>query len=102
MKTLIIECLRIMIRTSHLGIAKCKILSIYLRRKEILLIIFHHFIELHFKNLYMINRFWTTFKTLAEIESEYKYWQLCMGDYYKNAHFKDLFDVLQMFYFLII
>ena len=50
----------------------------------------------------MINRFWTTFKTLAEIESEYKYWQLCMGDYYKNAHFKDLFDVLQMFYFLII
>ena len=38
----------------------------------------------------MIKRFWTTFKTLAEIESECKYGRLCMGDCYKNAHFIDL------------
>ena len=87
-----------MTRTSRLRTAKCIFLNIHLRRKAILSIFVRIFFHYPTKN----NRGWLTFKTLAEIESEYKYWQLCMGDYYKNAHFKDLFDVLQMFYFLII
>jgi len=41
-------------------------LNIYLRRKEILLIVFRHFVELPAK----VNRYWTTFETLAEIERE--------------------------------
>ena len=41
-------------------------LNIYLRRKEILLIVFRHFVELPAKD----NRYWTTFETLAEIERE--------------------------------
>ena len=38
-------------------------LNIYLRRKEILLIVFRHFVAKD-------NRYWTTFETLAEIERE--------------------------------
>jgi len=44
------------------------------------LIIFRHFVELSAKNLYMINRYWITFGTLAEIERDCKERQLCMGD----------------------
>jgi len=51
--------------------------NIYIRRKEILLIFFRHFVELPAKNHGLIIRFigpckkttyWTTFETLAEIE----------------------------------
>jgi len=35
----------IMTRTSCLGTAKCTIVYIYLRRKEIILIFFRHFVE---------------------------------------------------------
>ena len=38
-------------------------LNIYLRRKEILLIVFRHFVAKD-------NRYWTTFETLAEVERE--------------------------------
>jgi len=31
-------------------------------------------------NLYMINCYWTTFETLAQIERDCKERQLCMGD----------------------
>jgi len=43
------ELLRIMTRTSCLGTAKSIIFNIYLRRKEILLIFFRHFVERHAK-----------------------------------------------------
>ena len=47
-------------------------LNIYLRTKEILLGFFRHFVE----------RYWTTFETLAKIERGCKDRQLCMGDWY--------------------
>jgi len=34
----------------------------------------------------MINRYWTTFETLAEIERDCKERQLCMGDWIKVGH----------------
>ena len=39
--------------------------NIYLRRKQILLIIFRHFVEVSANNINMINRCWPTFDTLA-------------------------------------
>jgi len=39
------ELLKILTRTSCLGNAKCIIFYIYLRRKEIILIFFRHFVE---------------------------------------------------------
>ena len=51
-------------------------LNINFRRKEILLIFFRYFVELPAK----INRYWTTFETLAEIEIDCKERQICMGD----------------------
>jgi len=41
------------------------------------LIFFSHFVELSGKK---INRYWTTFEILAEIERDCKERQLCMGD----------------------
>jgi len=43
-------------------------LDIYMRRKEILLLLW-------------INRYWTTFETLAEIEKGCKERQLCVKDW---------------------
>ena len=55
--------------------------NVFLRRMHapdtswqlILLIIFHHILQ---KNLHMINRYWTTVETVAEIERDCKEWQL--------------------------
>jgi len=63
-----------MTRTSCSRTVNCIIVNIYLRRKKIRLTFFRH--------LYMINRYWTTFETLAEIERGCKERQLCMGDWY--------------------
>ena len=68
-----------MTRTSCLGTVKWK-KNVYLRRNEILLIIFRHFVELPAKNLNMINSYWTTFETLTEIERDCNERQLCVGD----------------------
>jgi len=66
-------------RDKNIVFMDCQIhfLNIYLRRKGILLIFFRHFVEPPAK----INRYWTIFETLAEIERDYKERQLCMGDY---------------------
>ena len=65
-----------MTRISCLGSAKCKFVNIVLRREEILLITFYIFVELPAKYPYKINRYWTTFETLAEIERDCKERQL--------------------------
>ena len=39
--------------------------NIYMRRKQILLIIFRYFVEVSANNINMINRCWPTFDTLA-------------------------------------
>jgi len=74
MKTLIILCKdydkNIVFRDSQMH---C--FYIHLRRKEI----FFSFVNL-LSFLPKINRYWTTFETLSEIERDCKELQLCMGD----------------------
>jgi len=53
-------------------------LNIYLRRKEILLIFFRHFVELPAK----IQPLFTIIETLAEIERNCEERQLYMGDWH--------------------
>ena len=60
-------------------------LNIYLRRKEIILIFFRHFVELSDKNQPLL----TTFETLAEIERGCMERQLSMGDFKYTCGYVD-------------
>jgi len=63
---------------SRASCVKVNAIKIHLGRKEIVLNVFGHFVELPTKSLNMINRYRGTVET--EIESDCKERQLCMGD----------------------
>jgi len=69
--------------TSCLGTDKCIIFNIYLRRKPYgdPFDFLPSFCWTPCQNLYMIDRYWTTFETLAKIERDCKERQLCLGDW---------------------